>query len=377
MIVNPKQFPIISEENSKSIISFGTTALYTAQHHLYSKFINDEYYYIKVYYFNNFENLDIKNIIPKKFFDLIIQQKLKLCIDFSHEALLKIFPVIYKNIVVKYSLSPKNILLIFGSPDYKIENSRIAKSQGCEEINVEWFNFFEMTMQNQNIPMIRPLKNKNHAKIYINLNRFWKPHRLALLFLLESKGLLDKGYNSFSLDENRCQETIISTLYDYENTGIIEQLKNGMSVIDKLPLSLDISDWIGNPNNLDHAIAPYFVKSVLSLVTETFYENKEPRFLSEKIFKPIFVRHPFILLSTPRSLNLLKMIGYQTFHPLVDESYDDENDIGKRMELATSQLERITNFSSIELSQFKEHADLIVEYNFKILRGKKCFIYQT
>ena len=49
-------------------------------------------------------------------------------------------------------------------------------------------------------------------------------------------------------------------------------------------------------------------------------------FFSEKVFKPIAFKHPFILIAPPGSLSALKSLGYKTFSGLINESYDQERD---------------------------------------------------
>lgn len=376
MIINKNQFPIVSSERGKPIrmMHTGRSSLYSIQHMMASKFKDTDYFYMNIHYNVYLGELDIKTLMPEKYFTAVLNGSLGLCIDFCHEALPMIVEVIYKNIVVKYNIDPKNILLIFGSPDIKQCIRETAVIFGCDEIQVEWFNYFEMTMQNQNFPFINPLKLKNHTKSYINLNRIWKPHRVATLFSLESRNLLDKGFNSFSYNpEMLC--TVETAFHDFKESDIIDELKNGVSAIDKLPLVLDITDFTYNPNRLDYKIASYFVKSFLSLVSETFFKNDMPRFLSEKSFKPIFAKHPFILLSTPGSLDLMKSIGYKTFEGIIDESYDKEINEGNRLKLAIDQLERIVNYSNSDIENFKENCIPIVEENFELLRNKEIFLY--
>jgi hypothetical protein len=55
--------------------------------------------------------------------------------------------------------------------------------------------------------------------------------------------------------------------------------------------------------------------------------------LSEKIFKPISNLQPFLVIGDYLTLAELKKLGFKTFSPFIDESYDNERDSYKRMEL--------------------------------------------
>lgn len=70
-----------------------------------------------------------------------------------------------------------------------------------------------------------------------------------------------------------------------------------------------------------------YKNSWVSLVTESSYAQEEQAvFLSEKTFKPIACMQPFIIVGTRHSLKYLRELGYKTFHPFIDESYDEEAD---------------------------------------------------
>lgn len=69
--------------------------------------------------------------------------------------------------------------------------------------------------------------------------------------------------------------------------------------------------------------------SFLNLVTETRF-NSSFNYISEKSIKPINVYRPFVVLSTPGHLNLLKSLGFKTFDAWWDESYDEEKNHHKR-----------------------------------------------
>lgn len=56
--------------------------------------------------------------------------------------------------------------------------------------------------------------------------------------------------------------------------------------------------------------------------------------VTEKICRPMFNYHPFVVLSTPNFLENLRSLGYKTFDSIVDESYDQEQDPYVRLDKA-------------------------------------------
>ena len=105
------------------------------------------------------------------------------------------------------------------------------------------------------------------------------------------------------------------------------------------------------------------------IVTETvFYYDK--LHLTEKIFKPIVSKQPFMLLAAPGNLAYLKSYGFKTFEGIIDESYDDIQDNDARIDAVVKQIKWYCNLSQEEKSRVIEAIAPIVEYNFQHFYGK-------
>jgi len=86
------------------------------------------------------------------------------------------------------------------------------------------------------------------------------------------------------------------------------------------------------------------------------------------------MKHPFILASVPKSLEILKSMGYKTFSPFINEDYDNELDDGKRMLMIVSEIERLCNLDVQELEKFILFAREICTHNYNVLMSKNKFI---
>ena len=144
------------------------------------------------------------------------------------------------------------------------------------------------------------------------------------------------------------------------------------------PLYLDTDELHINRAVSTSQTNKYYENTYFSVVTETTYFTNEwyypARFLSEKIFKPMAMKHPFILASVPKSLEILKSMGYKTFSPFINEDYDNELDDGKRMLMIVSEIERLCNFDMQELEKFILFARGICTHNYNVLMNKNRFI---
>jgi hypothetical protein len=105
--------------------------------------------------------------------------------------------------------------------------------------------------------------------------------------------------------------------------------------------------------------------SWLTVVSEaSFGESDHTCFISEKTFKPIACYHPFIIFGNKGSLQKLKEMGYKTFHPYINETYDTL-DTWERMQAITDELVRIDSLSpEAKLEWYYNMKDILVHnYN--------------
>ena len=105
------------------------------------------------------------------------------------------------------------------------------------------------------------------------------------------------------------------------------------------------------------------------IVTETvFYYDK--LHLTEKTFKPIVSKQPFMLLAAPGNLAYLKSYGFKTFDSVIDESYDTIKDDNERINAVVAQMKWYCNLSPEEKSRVIERLTPIVEHNFQHFYGE-------
>jgi hypothetical protein len=116
-----------------------------------------------------------------------------------------------------------------------------------------------------------------------------------------------------------------------------------------------------------------YLNSYLSLVSESIYFQIREEgdayvefptgYLSEKIWKPIGHCQPFILAGPAHSLEYIRSIGYKTFHPFIDESYDNETEDFTRLNMILNEVEKFSNKSKEEKDQFLRDVSEICKYN--------------
>ena len=253
-------------------------------------------------------------------------------------------------------------------------NSEISK---CKKENLnnttmqDWYFFFHGFAALDWYRSFKYFKFTNKVtRVFICLNHLLnnkRSYRLHLLSLLLEKNLFQYGYVSAPLlNENTIKVELYDTSSDLSKESkkhIFENLYKNAN-----PLILD--------NNVDLALASADIISeefscgaLWHIVTETVFYDKKLH-LTEKIFKPIVVQRPFILVGAPGNLEYLKSYGFKTFDRWIDESYDEIEDNDLRIEKIVTEVEKLCKLSQIELEQMHSEMHEILNYNYNHFYGK-------
>lgn len=220
---------------------------------------------------------------------------------------------------------------------------------------LDWYRGFYALNYNKQV-------NQEYKYDYVSFNRLVngdRAYRCYFVSQLIANGLLEQGQVSFGLVneqgtwqeevnnlETKLSELAISYCRDY--------LPNSPLIIDNEHIqgtaSADIPRCVND--------------SFWHIVTETvFYYDK--LHLTEKIFKPIVMKQPFMLLAAPGNLAYLKSYGFKTFEGIIDESYDLIQDPDQRTEALVAQLAWYCSLSADAKADIIKKVEPIVEYNFQ------------
>jgi hypothetical protein len=207
----------------------------------------------------------------------------------------------------------------------------------------------------------------NYKYDYITFNRLVandRSYRCYFVSKLAEELLLEHGQISFGLatEQATWQEEIADSNTKLSNKAI-DHIKL------HLPSTPLIIDNERIPGSASASIPSCVNDSFWHIVTETvFYYDK--LHLTEKIFKPIVSKQPFMLLGAPGNLAYLKSYGFKTFDGIIDESYDNIKDNDQRIEAVVRQIAWYCALTAEEKQQVIEAIAPIVEYNFHHFYGE-------
>lgn len=215
---------------------------------------------------------------------------------------------------------------------------------------------------------------KLRSKNFLCFNKMMRLHRIMLIGKLFQNNLINDNYVS----------TYPTKLFDLHLSRGLEEVekldKNLYNTINQnkhlFPLVIDqYNDARENPIDFEQTDLEYYTNSYFSVVTETLFfsqisdplnhakeYNKSITF-TEKTWKPIAVRHPFIMVGPSGMLKALKEKGYRTFSPYIDESYDDEDNDLKRLEMIVDEIKKLNNQTDTQWLNWQKNIKEIVDHN--------------
>ena len=273
-----------------------------------------------------------------------------------------------KLIVEKSRLSFKHVV----RPNrYKIltvsEYSEIVNTYSTSEDYHVWYYFFHGFAAldwYRDFQYIEPQSFNRFDKVFICYNHLsskLRSYRLHLVSNMIQQNLIQHGHVSLFLKDNQggWKETITDPENPLDNRARVKIYHTLKDIKESLIIDTD------TPNGSMSANVSFdqLTSALWHIVTETVYFDPKLH-LTEKIFKPIVAKRPFILVAAPGNLAYLKSYGFKTFDRWIDESYDLEQDHYIRIEKITAELARLCAMDPSTLGQMHVEMQGILEYNF-------------
>jgi hypothetical protein len=110
----------------------------------------------------------------------------------------------------------------------------------------------------------------------------------------------------------------------------------------------------------------------ISVVLETVFDSSKVH-ITEKVLRPIACGHPFILAAGPGALKYLQKYGFRTFSHWINESYDDEPDSQRRLEMIVEEMHRIDQLPAVQFDELLCNLKETVAHNRKRFYSDEFF----
>ena len=203
----------------------------------------------------------------------------------------------------------------------------------------DWYRYAEIDAKLQ--------QYQDHTKRFLIYARAWSGTREYRLKFLEKVLLAQLDTHSvISFDATGLDN------FEFENPDFEVDIK----MFKHLPQRRTSSDASASYNAEDQT------HTDLAVVLETVFDGQRIH-LTEKTLRPIACKQPFMIAAGPGALEYIKRYGFKTFAPWINESYDQETNSLRRLELIVEEMQRIKCLQGDQYSQWREAVTAIAEYN--------------
>ena len=291
-------------------------------------------------------------------------------ISFAHEVV---------TTINKRGIATKQLRIVVMDENHKEFLEKYLENAGIENVIVQVTNYLLNEVQIFEAE-IKPIKK------FSSLSRNYRIWRLRFYAELLHRGILENNflYSFFNIWPYQEPAKV------YSADELIEDLQS----IGKFELTDSIQQWINHcphelstennvHNKWSNATYTAIFSSYIHAIIETHYDQKEfscqkeydrlfaPSSITEKTYKPIACKKPFIAFSTPHWLEDLRKLGFKTFHPYINEDYDLVENNLDRLIMIADEIERISTLDETEFVELIKKCNDITAYNYNLLLEKK------
>lgn len=197
------------------------------------------------------------------------------------------------------------------------------------------------------------------------LSRVHKWWRATIVGYFHQQQMLNNSYWSYGnqdIGDRACDNPIEIDQFPGLRNYLENFLKNSPYTCDDLSPDEHNSHWT--------LVKEHFENSYCNLVLETFFDadGSDGTFLTEKTFKPIRHGQPFVIFGTPKSLEVLRNLGYRTYDLWIDNNYDNEYNNTERF---VKLISTVNKLSKLDLHQWYQQLAEDARYNQELFVSNK------
>ena len=245
-----------------------------------------------------------------------------------------------------------------------------------DNMRTSWYGFFPnwLIKDHGKNSLLTTTAQWTNDKRYMCLNRRPHPHRILLTTLLQRFKIVDQGAVSMPkhFDEKEVfwkpNDFDIRYQWDLLQTranGFIDYLnKDFEELYARLPLIADTD--VFSTNYALNLNTDYYKDYPINVISETLFFSAAT-FASEKIWKPMLMEQIFFVMAAPFYLQSMREMGFQTFSPFIDETYDTILEPLDRADEMVRSLKKVIKLSDSDFQQLLDNCGPILKHNKQLL----------
>jgi hypothetical protein len=259
------------------------------------------------------------------------------------------------NVAVKECKLPKDKVKIIAFQDPSVEWATFVKWNSFP-LN-DWI---KTTIQQKDCV----IDNTKFTKKFLALFNRYTPYRMRMAKYLH-QNLSEYTMLSCRMGSGEISEQMQKIDYQF--------YKDEIDWLNHLPIILDYSsptyqfDYCDMINSILHHKNEYLIEIVFE---SNIYDS---HVFTEKTMRSFYTGKPFILFAGPGALTNLHKVGFKTFSPFINETYDQIENTEDRFRAIQTEIARLATLSIEELLALAAEYRSIFEYNQKLFFEKQSF----
>jgi len=279
----------------------------------------------------------------------------------------------------KLKLPTKNIYFITNNLIAEKTHQEYHRADKINVVSVMWNVFDVQRLKHQgdlpkkvSVDMEYKYKSVNifKTKHFLKVNRTNRDERDIFMLFLNFEKLFDKCLVSFP--ELHKWPDYSNMFYKYTQQENINDLKS------KLPFDIDNTDKTnhgpaGIGKGFFDADLPFdpihYRDTFISIVMGAFPFDTSGYHLHSSTFNPMYCGHPIIQFAPYKTLEVMKQYGFKTFGKWWDESYDDEKDDWKRLQMIMDLVLKLSEYDEKDLLHMYKDMQETLQHNIGIIEN--------
>lgn len=285
----------------------------------------------------------------------------------------------FYNSIDKLKLPTKNIYFITNNLVAEKTHKEYDRDDKINIVSVMWNVFDIQRLKHQgdlpkkvssDVEYKYKSVNAFKAKHFLKINRTNRDERDIFMLFLNFEKLFDKCLVSFP--ELHKWPNYQSQFYKYTQQENINDLES------KLPFDIDKTDEMNHGPagvglgkfDADLPFDPiHYRNTFISIVMGAFPFDTSGYHLHSSTFNPMYCGHPIIQFAPYKTLEVMRDYGFKTFDKWWDESYDDEKDDWKRLQMIMDLVLKLSEYDEKDLLHMYKDMQETLQHNIGIIEN--------
>jgi hypothetical protein len=202
-----------------------------------------------------------------------------------------------------------------------------------------------------------------HFGHFIGHGNLYRLQCASYLFNNHKNQTLQTYHYTAGSDYHRCFMGIEDWMY---HQGTRSEIESALNLLFDSPLTLDKIQTYPILTPANTQIYQYYKDFFVEIVNQTYFSG-QVFYVDEKIWRPIYLKTPFMLQSSAGMIKNLRRLGFKTFDKWWDEGYNEDPE-DCQVPAICENIRQLSKLSTAQLQQMYIEMIPTLEHNYNLCR---------